>query len=120
MRWPWAIEAGHDTSRSASRAAECATHWYLSGDEAAALGAAITAGRLAAEVYAYTEASKQFERAMELWDRVGQTEVAGMTRLDLLLHAAESARWTSSPDEAVELATAARALARGRRPTAAG
>ncbi len=103
-----AIELTPDSSSSVSTAAECATHWWQSADHSAALEAAIRAAGLAIEVYAYTEASLQFTRALELWDRVPDAEaVGGMSRSDILMAAAESARWNNAPHRSLELAQSA-------------
>lgn len=103
-----AIEALPDSSTSASTAAECATHWWQSSEHAAALTAAIRAAKLAIELYGYTEASLQFDRALDLWDRVSDAEtIGGMSRLEILIEAAEAARWNNAPYRSLELAQSA-------------
>lgn len=100
-----AFQSRSETSRSASRAAECATHWYLSGNRSAALASAVSAGRLAATVYAYTDAWRQFQRALELFDKVEETQAeTEVQRLEVMLDAAEAARWSGATDIALALA----------------
>jgi DNA-binding CsgD family transcriptional regulator/tetratricopeptide (TPR) repeat protein len=72
--------------------AELAGHWYAARDLPKALAAAAAAGLAAQRVFAYTEALRQFERALELWDRVPDAaERAGMQRVDVLRRAAAAA-----------------------------
>jgi DNA-binding CsgD family transcriptional regulator/tRNA A-37 threonylcarbamoyl transferase component Bud32 len=113
---------------SASRTAEWATHVLAGGpssDEAAA--ASLTAGRMAMQVYAYSEAWRMYQRAVMLSPAVNSDAGdAASTRAGLLAEAAEAARRASAlsdadrlASEALELETAAdkRAMimeARGR------
>ncbi|HKE99172.1 MAG TPA: AAA family ATPase [Actinomycetes bacterium] len=86
-------------------AAELAHHWHAAGDLPRALVASAEAGRAAACVSAYSEAHRQLERALELWDQVPDAgERTGMRHADLLEQAAEAARWAGYPDRAVALA----------------
>jgi DNA-binding CsgD family transcriptional regulator/tetratricopeptide (TPR) repeat protein len=55
---------------AASRLVELAHHWTAAHDPTRALTAAIAAGDASQAVYAYAEAARQFERAIELWDVV--------------------------------------------------
>jgi predicted ATPase len=58
--------------------AEVAGHWYAARDLPRALAAAVAAALAAHRVFAYTEALRQFERALEVWDRVpGAADRAG-------------------------------------------
>lgn len=55
---------------AASRLVELAHHWAAAHDPTRALSAAIEAGDASQAVYAYAEAARQYERAIELWDVV--------------------------------------------------
>ena len=88
----------------ATAAAELAHHWYAAHDMARALPAAVVAGVAAERVYAYAEAQRQFERALELWERVPAAHQGlDLDRVDLLGHAAEAAFRIASADRAVAL-----------------
>jgi DNA-binding CsgD family transcriptional regulator/tetratricopeptide (TPR) repeat protein len=54
----------------ASRHVELAHHWTAAHDRVRALTAAIAAGDASRAVYAYAEAARQYEHAIELWDLV--------------------------------------------------
>src|ERR687896_629888 len=72
--------------------AQAAHHWLAAGDQAAALAAAVRAGKAAERVDAYAEAHALFERALGLWDRVDDPEaLADSGRRELLLRAASAA-----------------------------
>lgn len=103
-----AITDQPQTRFSAGRAAEAAIHWYASDSVADAYAAALTAGRLAAQVFAYDEAWRHFQQALRMAELVGGPAVDDVGRIALLGEAAEAARWADALDEAVELtATAA-------------
>jgi ATP/maltotriose-dependent transcriptional regulator MalT len=69
--------------------AELSCHWRGAHDLPRALGASVAAGLAARRIYAYSEALRQLERALELWDRVPDAaERAGMSRCDVLRAAA--------------------------------
>jgi DNA-binding CsgD family transcriptional regulator len=88
--------------------AELAYHWDAARDYRAALRAIVDAARAAEAVYAFTEARRQLERAIELWDRVPDAvEVAAIDRVDLLRRAAEANVLTGSYRRAIELGRAA-------------
>ena len=55
---------------AASRLVELAHHWTAAHEPARALAAAIDAGDASRAVYAYADAARQYERAIELWDIV--------------------------------------------------
>ena len=85
-------------------AADLAQHWYLAGDRPRALTAAMAAGLAAEEVYAHAEALTQYERALELWDRVEDPErLAGTDRVALRARAAEAASCVGEPLRAVHI-----------------
>ena len=85
-------------------AAELACHWKSAHDLGRALGASVRAGMAAKRVYAYEVALRQFERALELWDRVPDAaERAGKDRAELLRLAATAAGATGKASRAVAL-----------------
>ena len=88
-------------------AAELAWHWYAAHDLERALPAAVEAGLAADRAYAFAEAQRQFERALELWDRAAQHgpggRRAGMDKAGLLALAAEAAANAGAADRAVAL-----------------
>lgn len=103
-----ALQSQPEIKRSPSSATECATHWFLSDDVDAALPALILAGRLAAEMYAWQEASIQYTRALRLCDHTGiPNEIDADTRRVLLMSAAEAAEWLGDDDTAIDLARSA-------------
>ena len=59
--------AGRDGGGEPGLAAELAWHWYAAHDLERALPAAVEAGVAAERAYAFAEAQRQFERALELW-----------------------------------------------------
>jgi DNA-binding CsgD family transcriptional regulator/tetratricopeptide (TPR) repeat protein len=89
-----AIERGCDRPDPA----ELAYHWRYAGRDDAAREASIAAGRAAATMHAFEEASTHFERALDLWKDGPAPE-----RIDLLALAAEAARSKGAIDRAVDL-----------------
>ncbi|HEX8855664.1 MAG TPA: AAA family ATPase, partial [Thermoleophilaceae bacterium] len=66
-----------------------AHHYFVAGEQKAALSASVNAARAAEHVYAYGEAAALLERALELWERVPEPErLAGCDRVELLKRAA--------------------------------
>src|SRR4029453_9663476 len=57
-------------------AAELAHHWHAAHDLPRALQAGGGGGQAAAGIYAFSEAQRQLERALVLWDRVPDAEAA--------------------------------------------
>jgi DNA-binding CsgD family transcriptional regulator len=85
-------------------AAELAWHWYAAHDLERALPAAVRAGLAAERAYAFAEAQRQFERALELWERCGAPAAeAGMDKAELLARAGEAAANAGAADRAVAL-----------------
>jgi DNA-binding CsgD family transcriptional regulator/tetratricopeptide (TPR) repeat protein len=83
---------------------ELAHHWHIVRDYPKALEASIAAAQAAAEIYGFTEAHQQYERALSLWGRVPDAhEKAGLSRHDLLVEAAEAAGWAGLGGRAVIL-----------------
>ncbi len=69
----------------AGNAAEIAWHWYAAHELPRALTWSIAAASAAEYGYAFPEAVVEYERALELWDRVPDAETrAGCDRIELL------------------------------------
>jgi ATP/maltotriose-dependent transcriptional regulator MalT len=88
--------------------AELAFHWVAARDRARAVPALVAAGAAAELVYAFPEARRHYERALEMWE--GLMEPAGsvaMDRASVLQRAAECAVLTGAYGRAVELGRAA-------------
>jgi DNA-binding CsgD family transcriptional regulator len=99
-----AARARPEGCEQASAAAELAHHWYAAHDLERALPAAVTAGLAAEKVYAYAEAQRQFERALELWDQVPAAHAGlGLDRVGLLGRAARAAFRVANSDRSVAL-----------------
>jgi predicted ATPase len=82
-----AVAAGHW--------AELAYHWSAARDDRRAFEASIRAGEAAAAAFAFADARRQDERALELWSSVDRPEeIAGIDRVALLDRAAVAA-WLS-------------------------
>src|SRR5215207_5795118 len=89
---------------AATAAAELACHWRAAHELSRALGASVRAGIAAKRVYAYEEAGRQFERALELWGRVPDAEErAGMDHAELLRLAATAASGRGEASRSVAL-----------------
>ena len=76
---------------AASRLVELAHHWTAAHDPARALAAAIEAGDASRAVYAYADAARQYERAIELWDVVSAADRPADRDLGDLYDAASAA-----------------------------
>lgn len=86
-----------------SAIAEQASHWYQADVRPKALTSAVQAGQLAARTLAFPSAETQFGRALQLWQQVDGPEVlAGVDKIQLLIEAADAARWSGHVDRAVE------------------
>jgi DNA-binding CsgD family transcriptional regulator len=97
--------AARDDGGDPGLAAELAWHWYAAHDLERALPAAVDAGLAAERAYAFAEAQRQFERALELWERSGGEPAAkvGMDKAELLARAGEAAANAGAADRAVAL-----------------
>lgn len=85
-----------------------AHHWTAAQDQPHALAASVRAGVAAQEVGALADAVSHFQRAIDLWPRVPAAETAAkMTRVDLLVRAADAVSHTGSPARAVGMIEAA-------------
>jgi DNA-binding CsgD family transcriptional regulator/tetratricopeptide (TPR) repeat protein len=76
---------------AASRLVELAHHWTAAHEPARALAAAIEAGEASRAAYAYADAARQYERAIELWDIVPAADRPADRDLAELYDAASSA-----------------------------
>lgn len=103
-------------------AAELAFHWSEAHDLPRTLEASVAAGRAAERSYAFAEAQAQFERALELWDRVPDAESRSqLDRAGLLERAARALWGASASSRAITHVRAALDLIdAGRDPVRAG
>jgi DNA-binding CsgD family transcriptional regulator/tetratricopeptide (TPR) repeat protein len=86
-----------DAGANTGLTAEIAHHWHSARDYPRALAAAVVAGKAAERAYATSEALAQYERALELWERVADAEtLAGVDRAELLAWAGRAARNVSA------------------------
>jgi len=89
-------------------AAEQSGHWWAAGAWSEALGASLTAAEAASDVFAFSEAFEQYERALAAWDLDPDAAVrSGHDRSALLDAAADAAYFAGHGDRAVELSHAA-------------
>jgi DNA-binding CsgD family transcriptional regulator len=87
---------------------ELAYHWVAARDVSRALPALVAAGAAAERVYAFAQARRHFERALELWDdEATSTGDARLDRIGVLKRAAECAVLTGGYERAVQLGRAA-------------
>jgi DNA-binding CsgD family transcriptional regulator len=89
--------AGRGTAE-AQRLAEIAHHRLRSDDSATALGAALRAARAAERVHALAEASRNYDAALRLWDRVAEPETIAQVDLAEVLDRAAECRWLGTGD----------------------
>ena len=88
--------------------AELAFHWDAAREPARALGPTIEAARAAERVYAYPEAYRHYERAIELWDRAPDSARTALgDRAALMERAAEAAVLAGQYARAIDLGRAA-------------
>ena len=103
--------------------AELAYHWVAARDGVRAVPALVAAGVAAERVYAFPEARRHYERALDLWGAQPTAhDAAGMDRATVMQRAAECSVLTGSYARAVELGRAAIAAAEeaAREPVVAG
>ena len=82
--------------------AELLHHWEAAGRPERALPSAIEAGRAAEGVYAFADASRHYERALALLERVPPADrPADLDRAELLQHAADCAALAGAYDVAI-------------------
>jgi len=88
--------------------AELAYHWVAARDVVRAIPALTAAGAAAEQVYAFPEARRHYERALELWEgQATPPDPAPVDRVVVMQRAAECAVLTGAYDRAVELGRAA-------------
>ncbi len=83
--------------------AELAHHWQAAGEPDRALPASVRAGHEAARAYAYPEALRQFQRALELWERVTSDARAGLDLVEISGSAAAAAMAAGESELAIAL-----------------
>jgi DNA-binding NarL/FixJ family response regulator len=84
--------------------AELAAHWDAAGEPARALPARVRAGLAAEHAHAFAEATRHYQRALELWERVPEpSQAAGLDLVDLLTRAVEAVAFSGAAQRAVEL-----------------
>jgi DNA-binding CsgD family transcriptional regulator len=82
--------------------AELAYHWVAANDRGRAVPALVDAGLAAERVYAFADARRQFEQALTFWPPEEDVPVtAGLDRVAVLQHAAESAVLAGAYSDAV-------------------
>jgi DNA-binding NarL/FixJ family response regulator len=90
---------------SSGVAAEMAMHYHAAHDLPRALPASVEAGQAAERVFAYREAMRHFERAIEIWPRVPDAaERAGIAEPELLRLASAAANYAGESARAIALA----------------
>ncbi len=98
-----ALERRAEQDPSAVAAAELAYHCDAAGQPARALPAHLHAGRDATRMFAFAEARRHYERALELWPRVADAEVvAGSGLTDVLERASDAAAYEGDYERALE------------------
>ncbi|HZM73247.1 MAG TPA: AAA family ATPase [Candidatus Polarisedimenticolia bacterium] len=106
-----ALETRLDKGDGSVVAADLARHWDASGDAAKALVATIAAAQEADLVFAFSDATRHWERALELWAVVAADERPTSTDEPELRHrAAEAAVLSGEYRRALEHGRAAAAL----------
>ncbi len=105
-----------DDDLPADVAGEIAYHAFRANDLPRALVTAIRAAQTATVVYAFPEALRQYERAIESWPQVADAAArTGLERWELLFRAARSAAGAHDPARGCRLAEEAlEALGHGR------
>ena len=101
---------------------DLARHWFAAHDLPRALGASVDAGRAAERRSGFAEAQTHYERALELWEQVGDAEArTGLDRIELHRRAAEAANLAGDCGRAAALVRGAIAqLDAERDPVRAG
>ncbi len=103
-----ALEQHLDDRAGAQATAAVAHHFAASGDQPAALAAAVRAATAAERVHAHGEVAALLDRALDLWDKVPDAEaLAGADRVAVLARAAETAGALGDPERQLALLEAA-------------
>ena len=83
---------------------DLARHWFAAHDLPRALAAAVAAGSAAERSSGFAEAQMHYERALELWEQVGDAETrTGLDRIELHRCAAEAANLAGDSGRAAAL-----------------
>ena len=96
------LEARPDLA-GATPAAELAFHWHAAYELELALPASVRAGEEAERVYAYAEAQRHFERALEVWGRAPHAQET-LDWAEIIQRAADAANWAGEHSRAMGLA----------------
>ncbi len=87
---------------------DLARHWFAAHDLPRALAAAVQAGTTAERRSGFAEAQTHYERALELWEQVGDAEArTGLDRIDLYRRAGEAANLAGDCGRAAALVRSA-------------
>ena len=96
------LERRADIDGSTVAPAELAFHWVAAHDRERAVPALIDAGLAAERVFAFADARRRYDEALDLWpDGASAVDGAGMDRVAVLQRAAESGVLSGSYAEAV-------------------
>ena len=96
------------TARGGEAAVELAHHWYAARRPEQAIPACLGAAQAASTIYAHADALRDLEQVLEMWWDVPDPEaLAGISTIDVLLLAADTADRASQNGRALELADAA-------------
>ncbi len=83
---------------------DLARHWFAAHDLPRALAASVDAGDAAEHRSGFAEAQTHYERALELWEQVGDAEArTGLDRIELHRRAAEAANLAGDSGRAAAL-----------------
>jgi DNA-binding NarL/FixJ family response regulator len=100
---------------------EIAHHWHAAHELPRALEASIAAAEMAERMYAFADAQREYERALEVWEQVPDAQArTGMQRVELLERAARAAAVSSPPRAAALLQEAIHSLGEASDPTQLG
>jgi tetratricopeptide (TPR) repeat protein len=95
------------TARGGEAAAELAHHWYAARRPKEAIPACLGAAQAATRYYAHADALRDLEQVLEMWWTPEPEALAGISTIDLLMLAADTADRASQNGRALELADAA-------------
>ena len=99
-----------EKSARPERASEIAHHWSSAHEADRSFEWSLRAADQARSIYAWREQLSHLERALDLWDQVGEPEqLAGFDRVELMTRTSSAASRAGLPDRAMGLLDAARA-----------
>ncbi len=100
-----ALDQRAEAGEATISAGEIAHHRAAAGDDVQAIVAMVAAAHEAEEMYAFVDASRLWERALNLWSEVPDAErIVGTDRGDVLALAAEAAMLAGDAERAASLA----------------